>query len=117
VHLARGYLHLPVTKNGDARDVPLSSSAVALLRLLPAGAPDARVVPIQSGTLDALFREAVRKAGWAGLHFHDTRREATSQFAARLSILELMRVTGHRNMKSLAVYYAEDAGELARKLG
>jgi integrase len=117
VHLARGYLHLPVTKNGDARDVPLSSSAVALLRLLPVGAPDARVVPIRSGWLDALFRRAVRAAGYDGLHFHDTRREATSVFAARVTILELMRITGHRSMKSLAIYYAEDAGELARKLG
>ena len=117
VHLSRGFLHLPVTKNGDARDVPLSSSAVALLRLLPAGAPHARVVPIASGTLDAIFREAVRAAGWSGLRFHDSRREATSQFATRVTILELMRITGHRSMKSLAVYYAEDAGALAAKLG
>ena len=117
VDLGRRVLHLPQTKNGDARDVPLSSQAVALLRLLPRGADGARVVPIASGTLDALFREAVRTAGWGGLHFHDTRREATSQFAARVTILELMRITGHRSMKSLAVYYAEDAAELAKRLG
>ncbi len=117
VDLSRRVLHLPQTKNGDARDVPLSSAAVALLGLLPRGADAARVVPIQSGTLDALFREAVRTAGWAGLHFHDTRREATSQFAGRVTILELARITGHRSLKSLMVYYAEDAGELAKRLG
>jgi hypothetical protein len=33
------YLHLPKTKNGDARDVPLSTAALKLLGLLPKEGP------------------------------------------------------------------------------
>ena len=35
VHLDKRYVHLPDTKNGDSRDVPLSPLALDLLRDLP----------------------------------------------------------------------------------
>ena len=35
VHLGKRYVHLPDTKNGDSRDVPLSPQALELLRELP----------------------------------------------------------------------------------
>ena len=35
VHLGKRYVHLPDTKNGDSRDVPLSPQALELLGDLP----------------------------------------------------------------------------------
>jgi integrase len=40
IHLAEKFCHLPETKNGYKRDVPLSSRARALIALLPAGEGD-----------------------------------------------------------------------------
>ena len=50
VHLAKKYNHLPRTKNGHKRDVPLSSRARALIALLPAGEGDQKVLPMNAGT-------------------------------------------------------------------
>lgn len=111
------YVHLPQTKNGEARNVPLSSKALALLGCLVAGQGMERVVQLEAGTCGAYFREAVRGAGIDDLHFHDARHEAITRFAARLSIMELARVSGHRDTRMLLGYYHPDASDLAGKLG
>jgi integrase len=118
VYLVERYIHLPRTKNGDARDVPLSSRALALLRLLNQRGPSDTVAPVHPGTFDTMFRGAVRKAGIEDLRFHDSRHEAITRLARRLSnVLELSAVSGHRSLKMLQRYYHPDVGELAGKLG
>ena len=117
VNLPAAYARLEDTKNDDARDVPLSRRARALFALLPAGAPGAPVIPVQPGTMDTLFRRAVKEAGLLDLHFHDARREATTRIAPKVgNVLDLARITGHRDLKSLRIYYEPDATELAKKL-
>jgi integrase len=118
VHLDRRFVHLGDTKNGDERDVPLSTRAVALLRLLTPGKPGQFVIKVQSGNLDSLFREAKRTAGCGHVRFHDSRREAATTMSKRLSnVLELAAVTGHRTLAVLKGYYEPDPGDLADKLG
>ena len=51
------------------------------------------------------------------MHFHDTRHEAITRLAKRLDVLELARVVGHRDPRSLTIYYNETAEQLAKKLG
>lgn len=114
-HVHDRYVHLPKTKNGDARDVPLSTQALALMALLPAR--DDRVVPLESGTCGAYFREAVRGAAIEDLHFHDARHEAATRFARLVQPMELARILGHRDLRSTMVYYHPDPGDLAGKLG
>jgi integrase len=118
LHMDRRYAHLGDTKNGDERDVPLSSRALGLLQLLAPGKGRERVVPVLSGTLDQMFRRAVQEAGVADLHFHDSRREAATVMSKRLSnVLELAAVTGHRSLNTLKIYYRPEASDLADKLG
>ncbi|SAK41740.1 recombinase [Caballeronia hypogeia] len=75
VDLNRRVVHLPSTKNGDARDVPLSSRAVAVLQALKAvrdhaqndlgenGENDAdRVFKIRSDAVTRAFERAVARA-------------------------------------------------------
>lgn len=103
------------TKNGDDRLVPLSMRAVALLSKLP-GAP--RLFNVRSGTLDALFRRARDVAKVEGLHFHDTRREATSRLATRFDVLDLAKITGHRDVSLLLrVYYKPSVARLVERIG
>jgi integrase len=115
LHVHARHVHLPQTKNGDPRDVPLSSAARALLGLL--ARDDVRVVPLEAGTCGAYFREACRGACVDDLHFHDARHEAATRFAGRLSPLELARVLGHRDLRSVMTYFNPHAGELADRLG
>lgn len=91
------------TKNGDLREVPLSSRAVALLALLP---ERGTLFPIDPRSFDTLFRKARNKAKVGDIHFHDLRREATTRLAAKLDVLTLAKMTGHRDVKVLlATYY------------
>ena len=118
VDLTRCVAHLPKTKNGEHRDVPLSTSAVALLRLLPEGRPGERVCKVNAGTFGGYFRRATKAAGIVDLHFHNSRREALTQASKKLNnVAELARASGHRSLRSLMIYYEPDASELAAKLG
>jgi integrase len=106
------FLRLVDTKNGEARDVPLSKAALAVLELLP-DPP----FPLAAHTFDILFRKARRRAGLNDVHFHDLRREATTRLAAKLDVLTLAKMTGHKDVKLLLkVYYAPDMTSVAERL-
>jgi len=114
VDLDRQVAHLPMTKNGHARDVPLSLEAVRLLRALPHADP---VFELESAQTDALWRKLRDRAALEGLRFHDSRRTATTQLAKKLDVLELAKMTGHRDLKILLnTYYKADPAAIARKL-
>lgn len=105
------------SKNGDTREVPLSARAVELFGLLPTAAeksgPVFRVAP---ETRDALFRRARDRAGLEGFTFHDSRATALTRLAEKLDILELARMVGHRDPRSLMIYYRKTAAQIAQQL-
>lgn len=105
--LDRRYVVLEMTKNGDRRQVPLSTRAVELLTMVGCQ------FTVAPATVDTLFRRAAP----ADLHFHDTRSEGITRLAKKLQVLDLARAIGHRDPKSLLLYYAESAEDLAKKLG
>lgn len=105
--------HLPLTKNGTARDVPLSKAAVALLEELPRQDP---VFGLTSAQLDALWRKLRDRAGVDGLTFHDSRHFAITRLSKKLDVLALARMVGHRDIRQLSTYYNETASDLAKRL-
>jgi len=113
VDLVNRVAHLPKTKNGMARDVPLSSEAVRLLEGLP---KLETVFGVQSHQVDALWRKTRAKAGIVGLRFHDSRAEAITRLSKKLDVLALARMIGHKNISQLMTYYRETAGDLAKRL-
>lgn len=115
VDLSRRVAHLPDTKNGTSRDIPLSSRAITTLSTLPRSI-DGQVFPTTDSALKQSWSRAVKRAEIEGLHFHDLRHEATSRLAERLALHELMKVTGHKDMRMLARYYHPRAEDLAKKL-
>ncbi|HAL22836.1 MAG TPA: site-specific integrase [Stenotrophomonas sp.] len=106
---------LPKTKNGDVRRVPMSARAREIIGLLPQDADS--VFNLDPGTRDTLFRRARDAAQIENLHFHDSRAEAIWRLSKKLDVMELARVIGHRDLKSLLIYYQTDADELADRLG
>lgn len=113
IDLVNRTAHLPDTKNGHARTVPLSAEAVRLLQRLMPWPESGGVFQLASGTLSTLFKLGVARAGIKDLTFHDSRHEATTRLAAKLPVLDLARVTGHRDIKQLMTYYNKTAADLA----
>ncbi|MEN1959094.1 site-specific integrase [Luteimonas sp. MJ246] len=137
VDLEARVAHLPITKNGYARDVPLSTRAVEILhaRKIASHAADGRIFLASEPAIKQAFERAVKSAREAyveecvrlgrcqdprimsDLHFHDLRHEATSRLAEKLpNLIELASVTGHRDLRSLKRYYHPIASALALKL-
>lgn len=115
IDLKSRVVHLLKTKNGDERDVPLTPEALRIVKsLLSDGRKTLFLVSNQSR--DALFRAGRDAAGLAGLHFHDSRSEGISRLSKKMDVLELARVVGHRDPKSLMFYYRADAAAIARRL-
>ena len=116
--MRRRVCHIPKTKNGHPRDVPLSAAAIRILEHVKqvTGNGDS-VFDVNSRQVDALFRKARARALIDDLHFHDTRREALTRLAEKLSVMELAKISGHRDLRILqAVYYSPSAEDLADKL-
>jgi len=135
VNLEDAVVHLPKTKNGAARDVPLSPTAVALLR------GDGTVARMRKGKVFATTASAIKQSysravargrrnylehcakeevepleGFLeNLTFHDLRHVATEKLAEVFQLHELMRVTGHKDPRMLARYYHPRAEDLAKK--
>lgn len=116
VHLQAQYVTLPETKNGDQRDVGLSTQAVKLLESLK-GLHPAQTFTITPASRDALFRKARDKCKIENLHFHDSRANAITALAKKLDIHDLARMIGHRDIRSLTIYYRKTASDIARNLG
>ncbi|ALS63587.1 tyrosine-type recombinase/integrase [Pandoraea apista] len=116
VHVSKRFLHLDKTKNGDARDVPLSKRACELIEKLPKVKGENRCFPVNPGTADTLWRRAVAKAGIEGLTFHDSRHQAITSLSKKLDILALSRMVGTRDPRTLMVYYNETASAIASRL-
>jgi integrase len=113
VNLDRRVVHLPKTKNGYARDVPLSREAIRILNQVR-GIDEDSVFAVRGASLDALFRKARDRALIEGLHFHDSRREALTRMAAKVDVMTLAKISGHRDLRILlATYYAPDMAEVA----
>ena len=98
------------SKNGDKRYIPLSMKARELVQLM-------RGHTIGSDSASVLFRRVTRKLDIEDLHFHDTRHEACTRLARKLDVLDLARMIGHRDLKSLMIYYNATPSELASRLG
>lgn len=97
------------TKNGDARDVPLSAEA---LRIWQESGP----FHMEPSRMEALWRKIRGKTTVDGLRFHDSRHFAATRLAQKLHVLDLCRVMGWRNPKQAMVYYNLSAEDIAGKL-
>lgn len=100
---------LEKTKNGDARDVPLSARALRLVALC-------YPLTVTPGSLDALFRKARKRTGLSGFTFHDSRATALTRMSRHIDLLTLARVSGHRDPKQLMTYYRTTADQIAERL-
>lgn len=119
VDLTKRVAHLPLTKNGDSRDIPLSRRAtdtlVALEKTKKTGAD--LVFPMSGNTVRLAFEHLRVRAKLSNFHFHDLRHEAISRFFERgLNIAEVSAISGHKELKMLARYTHLRAVDLVKRL-
>jgi integrase len=119
-HIHAKHAHLPTTKNGSIRDVPLSAQAKQLIEKIGAaiGMKDQdKCFCLTTATLDALFRRARDRALVVGITFHDSRALALTRLSKILNIMQLARVSGHRDLSILQnVYFRESVTDIAALL-
>ncbi len=123
VDMARGTAHLPRTKNGEARTVPLSAAALDVLRGMPTYSParenrSGAVFGVSPNRITKWMMAATCKAGIDDMRFHDLRHEATSRLfeLGLFNVLEIARITGHKTLSMLSRYTHLDPAALGRKL-
>ena len=132
IDLDRRVAHLPDTKNGNARDVPLSTKAITILSNLKEHSKPAadKVFDMRADAITRAFDRAVKRAReryektnslcdesfLKDLRFHDLRHEATSRLAEIFPMHELTKITGHKDPRMLMRYYHPKAEDLALKL-
>jgi integrase len=122
VDLGKRTIFLDQTKNGDKRQVPLSSVAMELLKDGGEGLVfpffhdgDRRKTTLRVGYY---WAQIAKKAGCEDLHFHDIRHEATCRLFERtqLSDLQISLITGHRDPRMLRRYSNLRGSDLAAQL-
>lgn len=137
--LRAGVLHVPKSKNGSPRDVPLTPVASKLLgALVPAKAPPARRVFEwkRADSATQAFVRAVRRARkhyvadckakdiepsetfLVDLRLHDLRHEAMSRLSDQYGFgpHELAKIAGQKTLRMVMRYYHPRAEDFAKRM-
>lgn len=129
-------IHLERTKNGDGREVPMSSTVHKLLKHYigchqkEIESRDGRLFSFWSGKLDertldattcavsVAFSNFFHSAEANDLRFHDLRHEATCRLYEKTSLSDVLiaRITGHRDIRMLRRYASLRGSDLASRL-
>jgi integrase len=145
VNLEKATIFLDRTKNGDSRQVPLSTVAVAALRsfgasrglrfqdarrttrkaggrnlfsFMPRGPADRQALQLLTSRISQRFQWLFRYAGLEDFRFHDLRHEAICRFYERTTLtdVQIARITGHKDPRMLKRYASLRGSDLAPKL-
>lgn len=136
VALSKKTIHLDRTKNGDSRQVPLTTPAQEVLRsyinvheqeikgragrLFPFWDGDLSVAALDKATreLSRVFSLIFDAAQAGDLHFHDLRHEATCRLYKRTTLSDVLvaKITSHRDLRTLKRYASLRGSDLAPRL-
>ncbi|EAQ0500023.1 site-specific integrase [Salmonella enterica] len=107
-----------MTKNGEGRNVPLSTKACEMLKQLCDGRDKhARLFNLTPYAVTQAFRRAARLAKVYGVCFHSLRHSAITRAAEKgLSTVQLMAVSGHKTITMLSRYSHIKAENVAHLL-
>jgi integrase len=119
VDMGKRSAHLPKTKNGEARTVPLSPDALEVMReVLAEEGNNGWVFCMSPDAITQAMERARNAARITNLTFHDLRHEAISRLFENtdLDVMEIKTISGHRSMQMLARYSHLRAHRLADRL-
>jgi integrase len=99
--------YLTDTKNGTAREIPLSAKAAEAW---------GGGIELTAGSISGLFARLCKDAGITGLTFHDLRHVACTRLAEKLTVLELCAMMGWKDPRHAMIYYNKTTADIAGKL-
>jgi integrase len=115
-HVGENSLTVSLTKNGEARVLPLTSRALKILYQLRERKEE-RPFNTTPRAITLAWRRLTKRAGIKDLRFHDLRHEAISSFFERdLTMPEVMSISGHKDTRMLMRYAHADKKKLLAKL-
>jgi integrase len=115
VDLDNGVISVRETKTGYDRDVVLTEAAKAVLRVRKRDLE--RVFPVTEEAISQSWKRTRKRAGVAGVRFHDLRHEAISRFfELGLTSPEVQEQSGHQTMSQLDRYSHGSRDRIAAKL-
>lgn len=118
IDFAKRIAHLDMTKNGESRDVPLSTRALEALHTLKHMQVDDRVIPSTKSAVQQAWGHLRDRAGVLDLRFHDLRHEGVSRLLERgLNVIETATISGHKELRMLQRYSHLRAVDLVDRLG
>lgn len=117
VNLKGRIVHLPETKNGSKRDVPLTMDARDIIAAQGVKA-SGRVWAYSNAGLKSSWKWTINKLGIQDLHFHDLRHEAISRLVERgvFDLMEVASISGHKSLSMLKRYTHLRTTRLIKKL-
>ncbi|CAI1123422.1 site-specific tyrosine recombinase XerC [Serratia entomophila] len=103
------------TKNAEARDVPLSSVALDLLKSLCEGKKgESKLFTLRPYSVSQAFRRACRETRIEGVCFHSLRHTCITRYAEKgLNTIQLQCISGHKDITMLARYSHIKASSVA----
>ena len=115
------YIKLPKTKNGSARNVPLSIKAKEIISVLVNSSESEKLTDRTTDAVSKMLDWYIKKLvpnhpELVDITFHDTRHEAIFRISKKVELLELSKITGHKDIKMLLTYYNPTMDELAERL-
>lgn len=114
VFLDKKIVYLPDTKNGSPRVVPLSKTAIDILKRFEELKIDDFDNVFKVKALTNTFNKFKQRIGLDHITFHDSRREACSRMAKKVDVMTLAKISGHKDIKILLnTYYAPDMSDVA----
>ena len=115
VDLGTRVLHIPDSKSGLPRDVPLSKRATAIIEAQDKSLPT--VFGLSNSQISTAFSRMTKGCGIDNMVFHDTRHEAITRLCKKIPVERLSKMTGHRDISILVnVYYNETAADMVSAL-
>ena len=123
------WLHLEDTKNGDARDVPLTAAAALVLADAKEALPlrndgyvfEDPISKLHDHVVTHAFAKAAKDAheahGVPLVTYHDLRHVACTALSDYADdVVQLSKMTGHKSLQSLARYYNKSASDIAARM-
>ncbi|AXS79838.1 site-specific integrase [Dechloromonas sp. HYN0024] len=131
--LKNRYVHLPDTKSGDPRDVPLSPKAIEIFKRIDSRTKDKseRIFNVSQDAIIRKFKKGCllgrklfhEKTGTlpsprflVDLKFHDLRHQAATIWSKYLHAQELAKMFGWKTLELVMLYYKSDVPTIADKL-
>lgn len=109
-------LHIPLTKNGTPRTIPLTRRAMEVLKEQLNGNKEGPF-PITVDAFQMAWKRLIYRSKIKDLRFHDFRHEAISHFfELGLSIPEVALISGHKDPRMLFRYTHLKAEDIVLKL-